>query len=98
MGAIADAAADHVVLTNDNPRGEPAEAIADAVQSGAAGRAEWARELDRAEAICHAVRWARPVDVVVIAGKGHETYQELAGARIPFSDREVARAALRACR
>jgi UDP-N-acetylmuramoyl-L-alanyl-D-glutamate--2,6-diaminopimelate ligase len=95
MGAIADAAADVVVLTTDNPRHEDPRAIAADILAGVAGRAaRWVVELDRARAIEVAIATARPADVVVIAGKGHETVQEIAGAALPFSDAEVARAAL----
>jgi UDP-N-acetylmuramoyl-L-alanyl-D-glutamate--2,6-diaminopimelate ligase len=92
MGAAA-AAADVAVLTSDNPRTEDPQAILDAVVQGAedAGtRAQIVQELDRRRAIAEAVERARPGDVVVIAGKGHEPYQELASGRIDFDDRIVA--------
>jgi UDP-N-acetylmuramoyl-L-alanyl-D-glutamate--2,6-diaminopimelate ligase len=94
MGRIADALADEVVLTNDNPRSEPPEVIADAVESGAPAprRARWSRILDRAGAIELAIARASDGDVVVIAGKGHETGQEIAGRIDPFSDVDIARA------
>ena len=92
MGAIADARADVVVLTSDNPRREDPRAIAAEVVAGvAAARARWIIELDRARAIELAIATARPDDVVVIAGKGHERLQELDGATIPFCDADVAR-------
>ncbi|QEC48601.1 UDP-N-acetylmuramoyl-L-alanyl-D-glutamate--2,6-diaminopimelate ligase [Baekduia soli] len=99
MGAAAAQRADVVVLTSDNPRSEDPEAIIAAMAAGAgpgdAGRVH--RILDRREAIGHAIGLAGPGDVVLIAGKGHETYQEFAGGRRePFDDREVAREALRA--
>ena len=94
MGAIVDARADIAVLTTDNPRFEDPAAIAAAVQAGAAPRARWIVELDRAKAIELAVADARPDDVVVIAGKGHEKVQEIAGKELPFSDVEVAAAAI----
>jgi UDP-N-acetylmuramoyl-L-alanyl-D-glutamate--2,6-diaminopimelate ligase len=93
MGAIADACADVVVLTNDNPRYEDPRAIAAEIEAGvAAAHARWIVELDRARAIELAIAMARPADVVVIAGKGHEQVQEIEGAMLPFSDTEVARA------
>lgn len=92
MGAAA-AAADVAVLTSDNPRSEDPQAILDAVAAGAqsAGTAaDIVLEIDRRRAIGAALDRARPGDVVVIAGKGHEPYQELATGRIDFDDRVVA--------
>jgi len=95
MGAAAAQHADVVVLTSDNPRSEDPEAIIDAIAAGAGDGA--LRIVDRREAIEHAIAQAGDGDVVVIAGKGHETYQEVAGGvKLPFDDREVAREALRA--
>ena len=91
MGAMADALADRVVLTSDNPRDEDPALIADEVLAGSAGRAGWVRELDRRRAIEAALRDAGSDDVIIIAGKGHETEQELDGATIPFDDAAVAR-------
>ncbi len=94
MGAAAAQHADTVVITSDNPRSEDPEAIIAAIAEGAP---EAVRIVDRREAIDHAIGLAGPGDVVVIAGKGHETYQEIAGGvKLPFDDREVAREALRA--
>jgi UDP-N-acetylmuramoyl-L-alanyl-D-glutamate--2,6-diaminopimelate ligase len=94
MGAAAAAHADVVLLTSDNPRSEDPEAIIAAMAEGAP-RAE--RIVDRREAIARAIGLAGAGDVIVVAGKGHETYQELAGGRkVPFDDRQVAREALRA--
>ena len=93
MGEAAARWADVVVLTSDNPRSEDPEAIIDAIAEGAGAGA--LRIIDRREAIEHAIGAARSGDVVVIAGKGHETYQEIAGGvKLPFDDREVAREAL----
>lgn len=99
MGAAA-AAADLAVLTSDNPRSEdPAEILAaveqgarDAVADGAPAQVR--SEVDRRAAIGEAIRWARPDDVVLVAGKGHETGQVLADRTVPFDDRVVARALL----
>lgn len=91
MGAIAARLADRVVLTSDNPRSEdPARILADI----AAGVPAAAQQADRAQAIRDAVLAADARDVLVIAGKGHEDYQEIAGVRHPFDDAQQARAAL----
>ncbi|HEX4781479.1 MAG TPA: UDP-N-acetylmuramoyl-L-alanyl-D-glutamate--2,6-diaminopimelate ligase, partial [Usitatibacter sp.] len=92
MGRAASRLADEVIVTSDNPRSENARAIIDQVLAGVERPAEAIE--DRQVAIFSAVHHARPGDVVLIAGKGHETYQEIAGVRHPFSDREVAGAAL----
>jgi UDP-N-acetylmuramoyl-L-alanyl-D-glutamate--2,6-diaminopimelate ligase len=93
MGAVATRLADRVVITSDNPRSEdPLSIIAD-IRKGARGDVEV--EPDRKRAIARALREARRGDVVLIAGKGHETYQEVRGVRHAFSDAVVARAALR---
>ena len=95
MGAVA-AAADRAVLTSDNPRSEDPAAILAAVEAGArdavrdGAPAEVAVEPDRRRAIERAIRGAGPGDIVVIAGKGHETGQELADRTVPFDDRVVA--------
>ncbi|MGE3619320.1 MAG: UDP-N-acetylmuramoyl-L-alanyl-D-glutamate--2,6-diaminopimelate ligase [Acidimicrobiia bacterium] len=98
MGEVASRLADHVVLTSDNPRGEVPLAIIAAIRAGATGPAELDVEPDRAVAIGRAVAGAGPGDVVLVAGKGHETTQVFAGRTVAFDDREVARAALRARR
>jgi len=92
MGAVATRVADRVIVTSDNPRREdPARIIADIV-AGARGTPQI--EPDRARAIALAVSEAARGDIVLIAGKGHEVYQEIGGRRIAFSDRVVARRAL----
>ena len=98
MGAIAARLADHVIVTSDNPRSEPPEAIIDEILTGVpAGAFHVEHEPDRRTAIARAVALAAPGDVVLIAGKGHEQGQEHADGRIePFDDVEEARAALRA--
>lgn len=93
MGRIASELADEVVLTSDNPRNEDPAAIARAVEAGRTGPARWIAIPDRAAAIERAIATAQPSDVVVIAGRGHEQVQEIAGVRRPFSDADVARAA-----
>jgi UDP-N-acetylmuramoyl-L-alanyl-D-glutamate--2,6-diaminopimelate ligase len=99
MAAIAEACADHVVVTDDNPRGEDGDAIVAAIVAGFTRPGRVHVERDRARAIAHAIGAARAGDVVLVAGKGHEPYQESGGVRQPFDDAAVARAALerRAC-
>ena len=94
MGAIAARGADQVVVTSDNPRHEAPAAILAQILAGVPGHDEVAVIEDRREAIAHAVRNAAPGDVVLIAGKGHEDYQDVAGVKRPFSDAEVAAQAL----
>ena len=93
MGQVAAHLADWVVLTNDNPRNEEPLAIIDDILTGMESAGEL--ELDRRRAIKSAINKAQRGDVVLVAGKGHETYQEVNGVRHPFSDIGVARAALR---
>jgi len=95
MGAVAAARADRVVLTSDNPRGENPQAIVEAIREGIGGvGGDCVVELDRAKAIESAIASANAADIVLIAGKGHESFQEVAGQRLPFSDAAVASAAL----
>jgi UDP-N-acetylmuramoyl-L-alanyl-D-glutamate--2,6-diaminopimelate ligase len=94
MGAIATASADRVIVTSDNPRSEDPAAIVAQVMAGAVSPAE--AVVDRREAIRRAVAEAAPGDVVLIAGKGHETTQTIAGVAHPFSDIDEVRAALAA--
>ncbi len=92
MGEVATRLADRVVITSDNPRSENPRAIIDEILSGA--HPNYAIEEDRATAILRAISAAAAQDVVLIAGKGHETYQEIGGRRLPFDDAEVARGIL----
>jgi UDP-N-acetylmuramoyl-L-alanyl-D-glutamate--2,6-diaminopimelate ligase len=92
MGEIVTRLANQAIVTSDNPRSENPRSIIDAVVAGA--HPNYHVEEDRAAAIHRAVREAGREDVVLIAGKGHETYQEIAGRRLPFSDVDVARTAL----
>ena len=100
MGAAAARYADVVWVTTDNPRHESPESIAAQVVEGCrsvnAGYCQL--ELDRARAIDEALRGAQPGDTVLLAGKGHETYQEIQDAVLPFDDREQARSVLTAMR
>jgi UDP-N-acetylmuramoyl-L-alanyl-D-glutamate--2,6-diaminopimelate ligase len=97
MGTAASAYADRIVLTSDNPRSEDPLAIIAAIQAGLA-RAPDRVEPDRGTAIRLALAGAAAKDVVLIAGKGHEQTQEIAGRQIPFSDADEARRALMALR
>lgn len=94
MGAIAEACADQVVITSDNPRSEDPQQIIDHIIQGTSR--EVIVESDRRAAIRQAILEADKNDVVLIAGKGHEDYQILAAQRLPFSDQGEARLALRA--
>ena len=94
MGAMAASAADRVVVTSDNPRSEPPQAIIGQILLGMAGCGHVEVEGDRANAILKALVGAGGQDVVLIAGKGHEPYQDIGGVKRPFSDVETARAAL----
>ena len=91
MGAIARDLADLVVLTSDNPRTEEPEAIIRDIQAGMteAGGAPVHIEPDRRRAIAWALDQGRPGDVIVLAGKGHETYQEINGVQFPMDEREI---------
>jgi UDP-N-acetylmuramoyl-L-alanyl-D-glutamate--2,6-diaminopimelate ligase len=95
MGEIAARLADRVWVTSDNPRTERPEAILDEVLVGVArvpgAEGRHVADPDRRAAIRDALGWARPGDVVVIAGKGHETYQVIGAQVLPFDDRAVAR-------
>lgn len=88
MGMIADRFADHLVVTSDNPRTEQPEHIIAMIESGICQH-QPAIELDRAAAIQYAIDHADKEDVVLIAGKGHEDYQEIGRTRYPFSDVDV---------
>jgi UDP-N-acetylmuramoyl-L-alanyl-D-glutamate--2,6-diaminopimelate ligase len=96
MGAIAERLADAVVVTDDNPRGEDGDAIVAQIVAGMHAPEHATVERDRARAIELAIARARAGDVVLVAGKGHETYQESRGVKRPFDDMQVARAALEA--
>lgn len=93
MAAAAQAGATRLVLTSDNPRGESAQLILEQMQLGLSS-APWRIDPDRRGAIEAAVLAAKPADIVLIAGKGHEAWQEIAGTKHPFSDEAVARNAL----
>jgi len=94
MGSIAAELADDIIITDDNPRTESPEAIANGVAAGFPAGRPFQVQLDRARAIHEAIASANERDVVVIAGKGHEDYQIYGHERRPFSDRQVVAAAL----
>jgi len=95
MGEIAARLGDRVWITSDNPRSEPPQAIIDEIAVGVrrvwAAPDRYAKVADRRAAICAALSWAGPGDAIVIAGKGHETYQIVGPDVLPFDDRDVAR-------
>lgn len=91
MGRVASLNCDVAVLTSDNPRSEDPAAIIDEIEAGArAGGCEMVKITDRREAIRHAILSAAPGDFVLIAGKGHEKYQNVGGEKLPFNDRRCA--------
>ncbi|MBN9132501.1 MAG: UDP-N-acetylmuramoyl-L-alanyl-D-glutamate--2,6-diaminopimelate ligase [Nitrosospira multiformis] len=92
MGEVATRLADEAIITSDNPRGEDPDSIIRDIAAGAA--ANHRIEKNRADAIYCAIQGAHKGDVILIAGKGHETWQEAGGKKFPFSDAEVARRAL----
>jgi UDP-N-acetylmuramoyl-L-alanyl-D-glutamate--2,6-diaminopimelate ligase len=94
MAAVAERLADSVILTSDNPRSEVPQAIIDDMLAGISRHGSVVVEADRARAIALAIGQAAPGDFVLLAGKGHEDYQEIAGERLPFSDVEHALRAL----
>jgi UDP-N-acetylmuramoyl-L-alanyl-D-glutamate--2,6-diaminopimelate ligase len=96
MGAIAERLADLAIVTDDNPRGEDGEAIVAQIVAGMRAPERAIVERDRARAIGLALTQAAEGDVVLLAGKGHEAYQESGGVKRPFDDLQVAHAALEA--
>lgn len=95
MGEIATRLSDFAVLTSDNPRSEVPDRIIGDIASGIPqSRTGWQAEADRGRAIELAIKEAGPGDTILVAGKGHESYQEIAGVKYPFADQEVCRQAL----
>jgi UDP-N-acetylmuramyl tripeptide synthase len=96
MGSVAERCAQQVIVTSDNPRGEPAGAIVAQVMAGLSSNAAARTQsiLDRAEAIASVIAQAQAQDLILIAGKGHETTQEIQGEIKPFSDVAHAQLAL----
>jgi len=94
MGAVVNALSDYSVITSDNPRSEEPDAIIAEIVTAYGPDDAYVVEPDRKAAIERAIGLARPGDTVLIAGKGHETYQQFRNQTIVFDDREVARAIL----
>ena len=94
MAAAAEMYAQHIVLTSDNPRSEDPEIILRDMYAGLKAPQSARKVIDRAQAIAEAVQQANPNDLVLIAGKGHETYQEINGVKLPFSDQSLAQQAI----
>ena len=95
MAQVATRGADRVMFTSDNPRSEPPQAIIDDMLKGIEGMdVDVQSHVDRRAAIRAALTAAETIDTVLIAGKGHESYQEIEGVRVDFDDRSVARALL----
>ena len=92
MGQVADEYADQIVITSDNPRGEDPQSIINDILPL---KKAVVVEPDRERAIAYAIKHSEVKDIVLIAGKGHENYQEIAGVRHDFDDREVAKRYLR---
>ncbi|OYV70604.1 MAG: UDP-N-acetylmuramoyl-L-alanyl-D-glutamate--2,6-diaminopimelate ligase, partial [Gemmatimonadetes bacterium 21-71-4] len=90
MGAVAADKADVVVVTSDNPRTEDPEKIIDDVVAGIA-RTDYLRMADRRDAIARALELAAPDDLVLLAGKGHETYQVIGTTNVPFDEKQIVR-------
>jgi UDP-N-acetylmuramoyl-L-alanyl-D-glutamate--2,6-diaminopimelate ligase len=93
MGEVVDRNADHAIITSDNPRKENPDAIVAEIEKGFRSD-HFEKIVDRAQAISRAIDLAQPRDIVLIAGKGHENYQEFADHTVPFEDIQVARRAL----
>jgi UDP-N-acetylmuramoyl-L-alanyl-D-glutamate--2,6-diaminopimelate ligase len=99
MGKLAAMYSDFVYVTSDNPRTEQPDAILQDIELGLIAaevdKAQYRLIVDRRQAIQEAIAMATPGDIVLIAGKGHETYQLIGGEMLHFDDREEARAAIR---
>jgi UDP-N-acetylmuramoyl-L-alanyl-D-glutamate--2,6-diaminopimelate ligase len=93
MGGVVDANADYAFVTSDNPRKEDPQAIIDDILPGMPGK-RYEVIVDRKAAIQAAIEMAQPRDIVLIAGKGHETYQEFADSTVPFDDAAIAASAM----
>jgi UDP-N-acetylmuramoyl-L-alanyl-D-glutamate--2,6-diaminopimelate ligase len=90
MGRVAAKYSDYVVITSDNPRFEQPEAIIDQIEEGVAGRnVRYVKIENRKKAMAHAIKSARKDDIILLAGKGHETYQEIRGVKHDFDEKVV---------
>lgn len=98
MGAVAAELADYVIVTSDNPRSENPKGIIDDILEGMKGtKTPYTVIENRADAIKYAVKNAKSGDIIVLAGKGHETYQVLSTGKIHFDEREIIKEALKEC-
>ena len=95
MGEVASTHSEITIVTSDNPRSESPDAIIDSIIEGTVAGATVLRLADRRSAIVEAIRLSEPGDVVVLAGKGHETTQVIGDLVLPFDDRDVARELLK---
>ena len=93
MGEVVDQKADYAIMTSDNPRKEDPDEIIAGIEKGFRG-SHFEKITDRTAAIARAIALAQPRDIVLIAGKGHENYQEFADHTVPFEDIQVARRAI----
>ena len=91
MGRVAVRDADHVIITSDNPRSEDPSAIVRDIESGVGAATNYETIVEREKAIARAIQLGKPGDIILVAGKGHENYQEVGKTVLPFDDREVAR-------
>ena len=92
MGEVSGRMADFTIITSDNPRFEEPEAIIEDIVTGMKKtKGEYVSICDRKEAIRYAIEHGRPGDVIVLAGKGHETYQEIKGVKYDMDDRNLIR-------
>jgi len=94
MGQVAAEGSDLAVVSSDNPRTEDPDAIIDDIVAGM-GKTPYIRLADRRAAIARALEEARPGDTLLLAGKGHETYQVIGTEKVPFDEREIVAAMLR---
>ena len=95
MGKIAANIADRVIITSDNPRSESPESIINEILSGITDKNNVEVEQDRRKAIQFALNKSSSGDIILIAGKGHENYQEIEGIKYPFDDRQVVKELVR---
>ena len=90
MGEVSGRLADLTIITSDNPRDEDPQAIIDDIRQGIAKTdGKYVEIADRKEAVRYAIRNGRPGDVIVLAGKGHEDYQEIKGVKYPMDERDL---------
>ena len=92
MGEISGKIADYTIITSDNPRTENPQKIVEQIEEGIKKtKGKYEVVVDRVEAIEHAIKMANPKDIIILAGKGHEPYQEINGVKHPFDERIIVR-------